>query len=146
MYADLEFIGHVGNVSDMRQSKNGTDVIDFSLAVSIGYGDYKRTQWVKVTAWDKRASLVSRFVKKGDKVQVVASEFDVEAWQAKDGTIKGQLSVTAASILFLNSKSESKAEPQQVDPFGHLPDDYSIRDQPASPPKPAPLSDEDIPF
>lgn len=45
----FSFTGRLGRDVDTRYTTNGTPVASFTAANDVGFGDNKKTQWVKCT-------------------------------------------------------------------------------------------------
>lgn len=62
--------GGIGKDAELRSTNNGDKVASFSVAVSDGFGDAKRTIWFDVSIWGKRAETLAPMLTKGGKVSV----------------------------------------------------------------------------
>jgi single-strand DNA-binding protein len=68
-------IGNVGNDPDVRTTAGGTRFAKLSLATNRTFKDrngqqQEKTEWHRLTFWDKMAEVIERFVKKGDRLYV----------------------------------------------------------------------------
>jgi single-strand DNA-binding protein len=67
-------VGNVGRDPDIQQTASGTKVAHFSLATSRRIpreGSFdERTEWHRLTCWDKLAELAEEYVRKGSRVYV----------------------------------------------------------------------------
>lgn len=68
-------VGHVGRDPDVQTTASGTRVAHFSLATSRriprANGDAEeRTQWHRLTVWDRLAEIAEEYVRKGDRLYV----------------------------------------------------------------------------
>lgn len=68
-------IGNVGADPEMRSTPGGMRIAKVSLATSRQFNDrsgqqQEKTEWHRLTFWDKLAELVERYVKKGDRLYV----------------------------------------------------------------------------
>ncbi|MBV9249946.1 MAG: single-stranded DNA-binding protein [Acetobacteraceae bacterium] len=66
----VTLIGFVGNAPDIREAKNGTTIVNFSLATKTSWknenGDYdSRTEWHRVVCFAKRAEWAASRIEKG---------------------------------------------------------------------------------
>src|SRR5690606_31964739 len=67
-------VGHVGRDPDVQTTAAGTKVAHLSLATSRriprdgGFED--RTEWHRLTLWDRLAQIVEQYVRKGDRLYV----------------------------------------------------------------------------
>jgi len=90
----------------------GKKVINFSVAITQGYGDNKTTLWVDVAKWGDKTT-VAEYLKKGVKV-AVSGEPSLRVWE-KDGKHGASITLRANEVELL-SKAENAAQPQQAAP------------------------------
>lgn len=62
--------GGIGKDAELRTTQGGDKVAGFSVAVSDGFGNDKRTLWFDVSVWGKRAETLAPMLTKGGKVSV----------------------------------------------------------------------------
>jgi len=111
MYHKLELIGRVGRDPEMRFSPDGKAITSFSVAVNAGYGEHKKTLWVRVSAFTKLAEHCNEYLHKGSLVHVTgALNFDgasggPKLWERKDGTQGTSYELIAQGVTFLDSKN-----------------------------------------
>jgi len=96
-------VGRAGHAAEARFTAQGVQVTTFSLAVDRGYGDKKKTVWLRVTCWRKLAEIAAQYVTKG-KLLWVDGEIDVSCYQAKNGEHRASLELTARNVKFLGGK------------------------------------------
>lgn len=101
-------IGNVGQDPDIKRFDNGGMVAKFSLATS---ETYKNRAGEKVTETDwhnivvnspARAEVVEKYVKKGDKLNIVGT-VKYRKYTAKDGTERQITEIKCESLLMLPS-------------------------------------------
>jgi single-strand DNA-binding protein len=67
-------VGHVGRDPDVQTTASGTRVAHVSLATSRRFprdgGMEERTEWHRLTLWDRLAQLAEDYVRKGDRLYV----------------------------------------------------------------------------
>ena len=129
------FSGRLGRDAESKYLPTGTAVLEFSIAVDTGFGDKRRSFWLKCAMFGERGPKLAQYLTKGQQV-AVSGEFDPRPYQAKDGAEKVSLELRIAAVEFMGSKND--AQPAQ---------------QEAPQPKPAPKppapkfdDDDDIPF
>lgn len=106
---ELSLTGNVGRI-ESKYTDTGKLICNFSLAVTVGRGEQKKTEWYDVVAWEKTAEILSEFVGKGSKLQV-RGDFELQLWKSKDGgEPKGKIVVTVRDFQFLSSKKEANHE------------------------------------
>lgn len=103
------FMGNLGQDVEVRDTRSGKAVANFSIAVNSGFGDNKKTAWIKVTCWDKMADSAARFLKKGSCV-LVAGELTVEQWEGRDGRKGTTVGLTARSLTFVSGTRQQDGD------------------------------------
>lgn len=73
-------VGRIGNDIEVKQTKNGVEVVDFSVANNRDYGDTKRVNWIRCRAYKGLAKMMGQYVKKGTRVGL-SGELTVDRWQ-----------------------------------------------------------------
>ena len=68
-------IGNVGSEPEIRTTGGGTKLAKFSLATNRTWNDrsgqkQEKTEWHRITAWDKTADIIEQYVKKGDRIYI----------------------------------------------------------------------------
>jgi single-strand DNA-binding protein len=111
----FNFIGRVGRDAETRYLPNGEAVATWSVAVDSGYGDKKKTSWVKCTLWGKRAESLAQYIRKGDRIGVTG-EVSLEEWTNKDGEKQASIAVRVADVSLLGDKREESPKPAQPTP------------------------------
>lgn len=112
-------IGRLGRDPEMRYTDKGTPVTSFSMAEDIGYGEYKKTAWLRVSTFGKLAENVNAYAVKGMQVQVVGElNPDKETggprlWNKQDGTPTASYEIIASAVKFLSGKQEQPKSEQQ---------------------------------
>jgi single-strand DNA-binding protein len=79
-------IGNVGSEPEIRTTGGGTKLAKVSLATNRTFNDrsgqkQEKTEWHRLTFWDRLAELVEQYVKKGDRIYV---EGRIEYSQTED--------------------------------------------------------------
>ena len=101
------FSGNLGG--DCRTNTvGGTDVCNFSVACTSGYGDKKQTHWIDCAYWGAGGKAVSPYLKKGQTV-VVSGE--VSLTPAK-GDYPAKISVRVMSLTLAGGKRDDVASAQ----------------------------------
>ena len=67
-------VGNVGRDPDVQTTSSGTKVAHMSLATSRRFprngGFEERTEWHRLTLWDRLAGIAEEYVRKGDRIYV----------------------------------------------------------------------------
>lgn len=102
----LEVIGNLTRDPETRTIQKGeTDgkVTNFTIAAPTGYGDFKRTEFVRVSAWNGLGKTCSEYLRKGSKVYV-AGPVSVNVYINSEGRAAGNLELRLDEIEFLSAK------------------------------------------
>lgn len=113
MFSKTIILGHAGRDAEQRFTPAGKAVTQFSVAVNVGYGENKKTQWFDVTCWEKLAEVCAKYVKKGSLV-LCEGQVELNEYQGKDGTSKASLRLTARDVRFLSPK-DGAADSHAID-------------------------------
>lgn len=96
--AHLIATGRLGKDAELRKTQNGKSVLSFSLADDIGWGDNKKTQWLKCALWGDRAEKLAPHMLKGSMIEISGTP-SVEAWNDKaKGEARAAIVVTVADV------------------------------------------------
>ena len=103
-------IGNLTGDPQQRVTQNGKDVCAFTVAVN-RRGQTQEADFFHVTVWDKLAGICGKNLKKGKKVLVIGRT-SVSTYQAKDGTIRAVLELTAEEVQFLSPREQPAGQQQ----------------------------------
>lgn len=104
--ADLSsyaFTGRLGADAQIKRTPNGKTYMEMSVAVTTGYGDYKKTLWIKVKQWGERVNNIVGIFTKGALVSA-CGEPSINEWDGKDGSHHANLEVNCMNVQILSSK------------------------------------------
>jgi len=128
------FTGNLGKDAVLKSTQGGTTVCQFSVAVSSGYGDNKKTTWVMCAIFGKRAEgSLPQYLVKGTQVAISGEAF-LDEWQNDNGTQK-LMKVRVDNVDLIGGKKSSsqqggyqqQQQPQQAPPGTDLdPFDFDI--------------------
>ena len=128
------FTGRLGRDAESKYLPTGTAVLEFNIAVDTGFGDKRRSFWLKCAMFGDRGPKLAQYLTKGQHV-AVSGEFDPRPYQAKDGAEKISLELRISAVELIGGKNDTQ------------------QSQPEQAPKPAPKppapkfdDDDDIPF
>lgn len=114
----ITLIGNLTTDPESRATPSGVSVCSFTIAVNrrfAGQDGQKQTDFFRIQAWRQLADVCKRFLSKGKKVAVVG-ELQARTYQAKDGTTRMSLDVSADEVEFLSPKDEQKPAAKPADP------------------------------
>ncbi len=112
MYHKIIVAGRLGRDPEMRYMPNGDAVTNFSLATDDGFGDKKKTIWIRVSVWGKRAEVANQYLSKGSSVLVEGrlrsdDNGGPRMYTRQDGTVAASYEVTATDFAFLGSRQDA---------------------------------------
>jgi single-strand DNA-binding protein len=98
-------IGNVGAEPEIRTTPSGTRVAKVSLATNRTWSDrsgqqQEKTEWHRLTFWDRLAEIVERYVHKGDRLY---AEGRIEYSQTQDeqGNVKYWTDIVVREMVML---------------------------------------------
>lgn len=94
----------LGSEPEVRFIPSGKSVLTFNAASSTGYGDKKKTLWLRVSYWNN-AEKMATFLSKGDLISI-AGELSLNEYKANDGTMKTSLELNATVLDLVGGKKE----------------------------------------
>ena len=112
MWHKIVLIGRLGRDPELRFTPAGKQVTSFNVAVDDGFGDNKKTIWLRVSAWDKLAETCNNHLKKGSLVLVEGrltadpATGSPRIFKKQDGTEGASFEIAASAVRFLSSKGE----------------------------------------
>lgn len=143
------FTGNLGRDSEVKYLPSGDAICTFSVGVSSGYGDKKKTTWANCALFGKQAAgTLPSFLTVGTSV-AVSGEVTLEEWAAQDGTKKSTLKVNVLKVDLIGS-SQGKNAPQAQAAQAYQQNNAAIQRPQQAPQQPAGFNDwddsEQIPF
>lgn len=101
-------VGRLGRDPELRYTKNGQAVANFTLATNDSYTSRdgqreERTEWHRIVAWAKTAELCTQYLTKGRSVYIEGQLRNRE-WEDKDGNKRQTTEVHAQTVQFLDSR------------------------------------------
>ena len=106
MFNQFTGIGRLSADPESRFTQAGTQVVNFTLCCDSGWGDKKRTEFVRVVAWDKLAKVVADYLHKGS-LCMIQGEQQTRKWQDNDGNDRYSTEIVAREMKMLSPKSEN---------------------------------------
>lgn len=102
-------VGNLGQDPDTRYMPNGNAVTNISVATSESWTDkqtgqkQERTEWHKVSLFNKLGEIAGQYLKKGSKVYIEGS-LRTRKFQAQDGSDRYSTEIIASELQMLDSK------------------------------------------
>jgi len=100
---NLNAVGNIGSDAEVRFTKEGTAIASFSFALSSGYGDKKKTTWLRCSIIGKRGETLAPMLNKGSQV-AITGEISLNEYVAKDGSNKSSLECLVNNVTLLGKK------------------------------------------
>lgn len=112
MYQKLTIVGNLGQDPEMRYTRDGTPVTNFSVATNRRWtaadgSQGEETVWFRVTVWRRMAEVCNEYLEKGRQVLVegrLAPDSETggpRVWTGRDGQPRASFEVTAQTVQFL---------------------------------------------
>jgi len=104
-HINLQVIGNVGRISELRTTQTGKEVINFTVAANERVNGEDRTTWVEVTAWNGLATMLSTNLVAGQLVMVEGTP-NTKLWTDKSGQAQTSLTLSAQTFRFLGGRPQ----------------------------------------
>lgn len=109
----VQIMGNIGHINDLKVTKSGKNVIDFTLATNESWKtkdgeERKRTLWHSITCWDKEALKVSQTFDTGDLVEV-KGKINYSEWETDSGEKRKRAFIQAFETSKLVTGSSNRA-------------------------------------
>ena len=96
----------IGNDPEVKHTASGKSFLTFNAASSTGYGDNKKTLWLRVSYWNN-AEKIHEYLKKGIQL-VIGGELSQNEYVGKDEVLKQSLELNANFIDFVSVQDDKK--------------------------------------
>ena len=113
----------VRDIETRAIASTGTSVGTFTLANETGFGDKKRTNFIRCTAFGKTAESMEKYTSKGSLIGVVG-ELQHDTYE-KDGQKRESVTVIARSVEFINTGNAPKSD-EMPSGFAKMDDDSDL--------------------
>jgi len=113
-------VGNLGNDPESRIANNGNAITNISVATSESWKDkttgqkQERTEWHRVTFFNRLAEIAAQYLNKGSKIYIEGS-LRTSKYQ-KDGVDHYSTDIIASSMQMLDSKGSSQSSQQNQTP------------------------------
>lgn len=100
-------VGNVGRDPEIQSTSNGHKVAHFSLATSRRIprdnGFEERTEWHRLTVWNRLAEIAGEYVRKGDRLYV-EGRMEYDSYE-RDGVTVPTAEIVVRELVMLGSAS-----------------------------------------
>lgn len=120
MINSIVLVGRTTKVIKLKQNKNGTNYVQFTLAVNRPFKDEQGQQqadFIQCVAWNKTAETLAHYVSKGTMIGV-EGRLQVRSYDNEAGVRQYISEVLVNKFTFLESKKSSTL-PEPVEPFNN---------------------------
>ena len=138
-------IGNLGRDPELRYTKGGQAVVNFSVATTERFGGrdggepQERTEWHRIVAWGKTAENCAQYLAKGSQVYVEGS-LRTRDWEDREGNKRQTTEISAQRVQFLGSPRGGRGKGTAESP------PQSGSGEPEPEPAPTGGGDDEIPF
>lgn len=91
---------------ELKRTANDYSVTSFTLAVDVGYGENKKTDFIDCVAWRQTAEFVTRYFSKG-KMIAVEGKIQTRTYEDKNGNKRKAVEVLVEQCFFTGEKASS---------------------------------------
>jgi single-strand DNA-binding protein len=109
-------IGNLGADPETRYLPSGKAVTSLSIATSESWKDrqtgemQERTEWHRVSLFDRLAEVAGQYLKKGSKVYI-EGRLQTRKWQDRDGNDRYTTEIIANNMQMLDARNSSSTAP-----------------------------------
>jgi len=105
-------VGTITRDAEVRYSASGMAVLNVNIANNQGFGDKKKTIFIRCALFGKKAEgSLKDYLLKGTQI-LVSGELTLNEYQANDGTTKTSIELNATILDLVGSKKEGGQAPQ----------------------------------
>lgn len=110
-YNRITLVGNVGRDPELRMVGN-SKVVDFSLAINEPARGQspEKTEWYRVSFWDRKAETIVQFVKKGTQI-MVEGRLSVRTYLDNSQRERYSLEVSGTDFVLLGSRMQGDEQP-----------------------------------
>ena len=108
MINNIILVGRTTKTIELKQNKNGTNYVQFTLAVNRPYKD-EQADFINCVAWNKTAETIAQYVPKGAMIGV-EGRLQVRSYENEAGVRQYISEVLVNRFTFLESKKSQTTE------------------------------------
>lgn len=106
----VHLIGNLGKDPEVKELESGKKVAKLSIATTESYKNAKGervsdTQWHNIVAWESKAGIVEKYMKKGDQIAVEGKIVN-RNYEDKNGQKQYVTEIVANEFLLLEKKKD----------------------------------------
>jgi single-strand DNA-binding protein len=113
--------GRTGSDAELRYTPSNVAVCQFNFALQSGYGDNRKTTWLRCSVFGTKAEKVQPLIRKGGLL-AITGEITLNEYVGKDGVKKSSLECRVVDVTLLDKRADSDnlkpaSEPKKADGF-----------------------------
>jgi len=116
-FSKTMLLGNVGSEPDIRTTKTGVKVANFSLATNkskLVNGEWKKeTEWHRIILWKNLAEKAEKSLRKG-MLAFVEGEIHTNKWTDKDGQERTKTEINANTLQIIPSSNTGRSVPDSA--------------------------------
>ena len=120
MINNIVLVGRTTRNIELKENRNRTHYVQFTLAVNRPYKDEKggeQADFIQCVAWNKTAETVAKYVSKGNLIGI-EGRLQVRSYENEAGSRQYISEVLVNRLTFLESK-KNRAIPEPVEPINY---------------------------
>lgn len=131
-------VGRLGGDPETRYTAAGKAVTEFSVAFDQGFGQSKKTSWVRCAMFGERGEKIGQMVRKGERIGITGSIY-TEEFERRDGSKGFSLKCYVSDVTLLGDAQNAGGQGATPARAAGAPEPRSAAAPPAS-------EQDDIPF
>ncbi len=146
MWQQFTGVGNLAAKPECRDTQN-SKVANFTVCCESGYGEHKRTEFVRCVAWAGLAGVIEQYLDKGSKVMIQGT-METRSWDDNNGQKKYTTEIRVDTMKMLDAKGSGGGQGNQNQGQNGHPSDQEMSSGMPGPGKgeTGTGTDEDIPF
>lgn len=106
MINTVALVGNLTSDPELKYTNGGKAICTFTLAVTSGFGDKQKVDFINIVAWGKQGENCGKFLVKGQPC-AVSGKITTGSYTAKDGSKRYTFQVTANDVMFLYGRNNA---------------------------------------
>jgi single-strand DNA-binding protein len=122
-------IGRLGKDPEVRYTTDGKAIANITVATSESWKDkttgdkQEKTEWHRVTFFDKLAEIVGQYLKKGSSIYL-EGKLQTRKWKDKDGQDRYTTEIVGKEMTMLGGKKDGESSAPSKAPAPSAPADF----------------------
>lgn len=110
---NFSFTGRLTKDALFKTLPSGKTLLEVNVANNTGFGEYAKTNWLKVKMWGDKGSKIKDYLTKGTLISG-SGELTTEEWEDKQGKLNTNLVVTVLNIQILKSVKKEETSEEKI--------------------------------